>query len=68
MKAERLPTRLRTCGRTFTIVDDIRVTGVKSVVEDLKADGPVYDLQGCRVEQMDSRKIYVRGGRKFRQP
>ena len=54
--------------KNFTIVDDINVTGVKSVFEDLKADGPIYDLQGCRVEQMESGKIYVRRGRKFRQP
>jgi arabinan endo-1,5-alpha-L-arabinosidase len=39
--------------------------GISNITNDARQDGPIYDLQGRRVNSTSQKGIYIRNGKKF---
>ena len=47
------------------IMNDISVTGISSVKQDVPAGGRIYDLQGRRLSRLPEKGVYIQSGKKF---
>ena len=46
-------------------MNDITVTGISHVKQDIPADGRIYDLQGRRLSRLPGKGVYIQSGKKF---